>query len=312
MDSCNFKRFVNETKNTMKLMEKALEWLLKMGGRGGMSDIPSTRIKMDRAAKWLMPKVKQVTFTYETIQGVPVAWVKPVAAASKVLLYLHGGAYVTGSIETHKNLAGTLVRQAGIQALVLDYRLAPEHPYPAAMEDVVAVYRYLLENGYTSEDIAIGGDSAGGGLSVAVLLYLRDHHLPLPNCAILLCPWLDLTNTSATYQINKDIMLRKEDLDHAVRNYTAGKESITHPYVSPLYGRMKGLPPVLIHTGGRDVLQGEGMQFVASAREEGVSVEHFNEPNGIHVWHAYYPFLNHAKTANAMIADYLRKQFQNG
>ncbi|MCC6584265.1 MAG: alpha/beta hydrolase, partial [Chitinophagales bacterium] len=244
MYSCNFKRFVNEANKIMKVIEKAVELILRIGGKDSFVDIKSTRTKMNNAAKWLMPKLNNIAVEYDAVQGIPVAWMKPVGAVHKVLFYLHGGAYVVGSIETHKNLAGTIAGQANINALVVDYRLAPEHPYPAALEDAVYVYKHLLENGYHPDNIAIGGDSAGGGLTMSVLLYLRDNELQLPNCAVLLCPWLDLTNSSSTYQTNKDVMLKKEDLDSAVQMYTAGKEDIRHPYVSPLYGQLRGLPPI--------------------------------------------------------------------
>lgn len=309
MYSCNFKRFVNEANKIMKVIEKAVELILRIGGKDSFVDIKSTRTKMNNAAKWLMPKLNNIAVEYDAVQGIPVAWMKPAGAAHKVLLYLHGGAYVVGSIETHKNLAGIIAAQANINALVVDYRLAPEHPYPAALEDAVYVYKHLLEKGYHPDDIVIGGDSAGGGLTMAVLLYLRDNELQLPNSAVLLCPWLDLTNSSSTYQTNKDVMLKKEDLDSAVQMYTAGKEDIRHPYVSPLYGQLRGLPPILIHTGGRDALQGECMQFVESAMKSDVKVEHYNDPDGIHVWHAYYPFFKHAKAANKLIAAFLKKQF---
>ena len=294
----------------MKLIENIVEFILKSGASAGFSDLAKTRRRMEGGAKFFMLSVRRVELEIKNIEGVKAAWIQPENAQKKVLLYLHGGAYVSGSIHTHKNLASTLAKSAGVNALMIEYRLAPEHPYPAALEDTVTVYQYLLNNGYQPEDIAVAGDSAGGGLSLALLLYLRDHSIPLPKCSVLICPWVDLTNSSSTYETNQDVMLRKEDLDAAVSMYTAGKVDIKYPYVSPIYGDFENLCPILIHTGGRDALEGEGKQLIEYMKTSNTSCTYFHEPKGIHVWHAYHPFFPHGKKANAHIVSFLQHQFK--
>lgn len=294
----------------MTLTEHILEFILKSGAGGGFTNIHKIRRRMDNGAKFFMRHVKGVEVNISDIDGLKATHIQPEHARKKVLLYLHGGAYVCGSAHTHKNLVSTLAKSAGIQALLIDYRLAPEHPYPAAMEDAVNAYQFLLNNGYQPDDVAVAGDSAGGGLSLALMLYLRDHSIALPKCAVLICPWLDLTNSSETYQTNQDIMLKKEDLDVAVSMYTAGKIDIRHPYISPINGDFNALTPILIHTGGRDALEGEGKQLVELLKASGVPVTHFHEPTGIHVWHTYHPFIPHSKTANEHIASFLQQHLK--
>ncbi|MFN8237396.1 MAG: alpha/beta hydrolase [Chitinophagales bacterium] len=294
----------------MALTERIVEFILKTGAGGGFRDVAKVRRRMDNGARFAMPRVKGVAVKMLDIDGLRAAQLQPENAQQKVLLYLHGGAYVCGSIHTHKNLVGTLAKSAGIQALLIDYRLAPEYPYPAALEDAVKAYRYLLDSGYRPEDIAVAGDSAGGGLSLALLMFLRDQRMPLPKCAVLICPWLDLTNSSETYQTNKDVMLKKEDLDVAVSMYTTGKVDVTHPYVSPINGDFNALSDVLIHTGGRDALEGEGKRLATLLKASGIAAELFHEPKGIHVWHTYHPFFPHSKTANEHIAAFLRRQLK--
>ncbi len=294
----------------MALTERIVEFILKTGAGGGFRDVAKVRRRMDNGARFAMPRVKGVAVKMLDIDGLRAAQLQPENAQQKVLLYLHGGAYVCGSIHTHKNLVGTLAKSAGIQALLIDYRLAPEYPYPAALEDAVKAYRYLLDSGYRPEDIAVAGDSAGGGLSLALLMFLRDQRMPLPKCAVLICPWLDLTNSSETYQTNKDVMLKKEDLDVAVSMYTTGKVDVTHPYVSPINGDFNALSDVLIHTGGRDALEGEGKRLATLLKASGIAAELFHEPKGIHVWHTYHPVFPHSKTANEHIAAFLRRQLK--
>jgi len=178
------------------------------------------------------------------VRGLKAEWLVPNQAPErKVLLYLHGGAYIMGACVTHRQFVSHLARAAGVRTLLPEYRLAPEHPYPAAVDDAVGLYRALLADGYAAEDIVIAGDSAGGGLTMATLLSLRDAGDPLPAAACLLSPWLDLEGTGETMHTNarRDPWFKPEDM-RSVASYYCEQDQLRQPLVSPVYGDLSGLP----------------------------------------------------------------------
>lgn len=208
------------------------------------------------------------------------------ARPGTALLYLHGGGYAIGSVRSHRHLAADLARAAKTRALLPDYRLAPEHPYPAAVDDALAAYRHLLDSGIAANRIVIGGDSAGGGLTVATMLAARLAGLPLPAAGLLISPWLDLAGTGASLDTlkDRDPLVSRSDLDRWGSAY-AGTNSRRDPIISPLYADLKGLPPMMIHVGGDEALLDDSLRFARAAIAAGVDAHLEVWPRMVHVWH---------------------------
>ncbi len=240
--------------------------------------------------------------------GVPAEWVRPEATrVDHVVLYLHGGGYVLGSPRTHRLLVARLARACDAQGLTVDYRLGPEHPYPAAVDDAVASYRWLLETGVAPGKIVIAGDSAGGGLTAAALVALRDAGIPLPAAAVCISPWTDLTLTapSMSSKAASDPMVSRETLAPMAEAYLHGADPAT-PLASPVFAELAGLPPLLIHVGGREVLLDDATRLAERARAAGVAVTLEAWDEMIHVWHAFSPIIPEADDAVAKIGTFVR------
>ncbi len=206
--------------------------------------------------------------------GVTGDWVSmPGVATDRVLLYLHGGAYVMGSARTHRDLAARLSQAAGVRVLVPNYRLAPENPYPAAIEDATAVYGWLLTQGFKPEHIAIAGDSAGGNLAVVTLLALREASIGLPEAAILLSPWTDLTLSGESVKTRAEVdpMIKLGEASEQFAYYV-GNHDRTDPLISPIFADLRGLPPLLIHVGNDEVLLDDSVRLAERAQAAGVEV----------------------------------------
>jgi phosphinothricin tripeptide acetyl hydrolase len=238
----------------------------------------------------LVPPDPGAVVSEAVLGGRPALDARPpdVAEPGRTILYLHGGGYAIGSPVSHRSLATHLAVAASARVILLDYRLAPEHPFPAAVEDAVAAYRTLLDGGVAPSALAIAGDSAGGGLTVATLLALRDAGLPMPACAVCLSPWADLTQSGATIETkaDEDPMVRKIDLDSWADAYLGDHEP-KDPLASPVFGDLAGLPPLLVHVGSREVLLDDAQRLVARAREAGVDVTLHVGEELIHVWHQF-------------------------
>jgi len=243
------------------------------------------------------------------VNGLPAEWIAaPNASKERVLLYLHGGGYAIGSINTHRDLASRLSRATGVRCLLIGYRLAPEHPHPAAVEDSVAAYRWLLARGTRPEKIVIGGDSAGGGLTVATLVALRDAGEPLPAAAVCLSPWVDLEGTgeSMTTKADIDPMVQSEGIQTMAKAYLGDKDPRT-PLASPLYADLRGLPPMLIHVGTAEVLLDDSTRLAERARAAGVDVSLEPWEDMIHVWHYFASMLPEGRQAIERIGEFVRR-----
>ncbi len=249
-----------------------------------------------------------------TANGVPAEWsAAPGADTSRALLYLHGGGYVSGSIASHRHMVAEAARQAGIRALSLGYRLAPEDPFPSAIEDAVAGYRFLLDQGFAPARIAIGGDSAGGGLTLATLLSLREEGLPLPACAWLVSPWTDLEQSgeSMTTLAGVDPMIQPPYLDEIARAYLNGAEPRT-PLASPLHAELRGLPPLLVQVGAAETLLDDSVRLAGRAGAADVAVTLEVWPEMIHVWHLFFPQLGAGRRALVSAGRFLREGLGGG
>ncbi len=239
--------------------------------------------------------------------------VPPAVDEGFATLFLHGGGYVYGSLESHGGMAAELARAARCTVYQLDYRLAPEHPYPAALEDACAAYRWLRQKGYGADAIALAGDSAGGGLVMATLLALRDAGDALPAAAVCISPWVDLTGTGESWQSRQalDPMIDKPLVDKLARLY-AGGASLTDPLISPIHGDFTGLPPLLIQVGEREVLFSEAETLAARAGAAGVAVAFEEWPGMIHVWHLYHPRLKEGRDAIDRVGAFIIENTRGG
>src|SRR6202050_2503340 len=241
--------------------------------------------------------------------GVKAEWVTaPGAESTRAILYLHGGGYVIGSINTHRALAGRLSRAAKARVLLIDYRLAPEHPFPAAVDDSVAAYRWMLAQGLKPTRIAVAGDSAGGGLTAATLVAIRDAKLPVPAAGALLSPWVDLEGIgeSMTTKDAADPMVHKDGLVGMAKAYLAGKNPRT-PLAAPLYADLKGLPPLLIQVGEAETLLDDSTRLNDRAKAAGVSTKLEVWPDMIHVWQLFASFLPEGQQAVDGIGAFIKE-----
>jgi acetyl esterase/lipase len=233
----------------------------------------------------------------------------PGAAADRAVLYLHGGGYVIGSINTHRALGASVSRAAKARVLLIDYRLAPEHPHPAAVEDAVCAYRFLLQQGLSPKRIALAGDSAGGGLVVATLVALRDAGEKLPAAGVCLSPWIDLECLGESMKTKSavDPMVQKDGALQLAALYLGGKSPRT-PLAAPLYADLSGLPPLLIQVGTAETLLDDASRLAERARKAGVNVTYDPWEEMIHVWQLFAPMLDEGKQAIEKFGAFIQEQ----
>ena len=235
-------------------------------------------------------------------------WVRPRAAhPTRVLLYLHGGGYVTGSLNTHRSLVGRLAQGCGLAALAIDYRKAPAHPFPAALDDARRAYRWLLRQGHRPEDVVLAGDSAGGGLVLSLLLSLRDAGQPLPAAAVALSPWTDLVlPINVLRRVAREESLLLEALQ--IRNWGglyAKNTPLAHPLISPALAELAGLPPLLLQVSDAEVLYDDVLRFAAKARTAGVPVTVQVFEGLVHWWHLFWRLVPEGRQALDQVAGFV-------
>lgn len=243
------------------------------------------------------------------VDGVPSEWVTaPGADPTKAVLYLHGGGYAIGSIATHRALGANISHTVGARVLLIDYRLAPEHPHPAAVDDAVTAWRWLLKQGLDPKRMAISGDSAGGGLTFATLIALRDAGDPLPACAVPISPWTELeaVSDSWTTRAEADPMVHAAGLKLMADWYLNGQDART-PLAAPLHADLSGLPPIFVQVGDAEVLLDDATRIVERAKAAGVDATCEVIPDGIHVLHAFAPLVPEATAAVDRLAAFMRQ-----
>lgn len=270
-------------------------------------DIASMREAMN-AMLGAAPPPEDLSFEPVDAGGVPAEWSSIVGRADsgRVVIYFHGGAYALGSVGTHRNLVAHIARRTGAHVLNVDYRLAPEHPFPAAVDDALAAYRFVLASGVPAGKIALAGDSAGGGLTAACLVALRDAGDPIPGAAVCISPWLDLSLSFPSWESKADVdpMLARDQIQLCANAYMDGADPKT-PTVSPVFAELGGLPPLLVQVGTAEVLLDEAVEFAKRAEEAKVDTTLEVAQDMIHVWHAFADLLPEGRDALDTLAAFL-------
>lgn len=284
------------------------------GIRAHLSTLPPMRELTVEEAREMYDKAKYVFALPEGVEtardeigGVPAEVVTPSAHGAGTFLYFHGGGYAIGSSVSHRHLVAALAVASRTRAVALDYRLAPENPFPAAVDDALAGYRGLLDAGTAAPSIVLGGDSAGGGLTVATLLAIRDAGLPLPAAAVCISPWADLTNEAQSYRTHadRDPLVFPEDIDRWGGAYLAGADPRT-PLASPLHADLSGLPPLLIQVGSEEVLLDDSRVLAERCKAAGVDATLEVWDDMIHVWHWFGEYLDEAAQAVERVGEFVR------
>lgn len=268
------------------------------------TEIPEARVLYDKMGPPIAADIKTEELE---IGGMPAQLLTPPEAdADRALLFLHGGGYVYGSLASHGGMVAEIARASRCVALSIQYRLAPEHPFPAALDDACAAHEWLLRRGFKPEKLAIVGDSAGGGLVMSTLVTLRDKGRPLPGVTVCISPWVDLESKGESWTTRQklDPMLDRPLVDLLSGLYMNGKDRAL-PVVSTIHADLRGLPPMLIQVGEREVLFSEAELLAAKARAAGVDVTFEEWKEMVHVWHLYYTMLGAGREAMTRVGEFV-------
>ena len=276
-----------------------------LSDRSGELNVEKDRRELEAFAQTFKP-LRPIECTPVDVNNIPAEWIKPQGISTeRVILYIHGGSFNSGSIISHRPLAANIAIACKVRALIIDYRLAPEHSYPCALQDSLAAYEWLLASGVPAENIAVMGDSAGGTLTLTLLIQLRDLGKPLPALAVCLCPATDMTLSGESWERNrkKDIMLDKRNIRTSGEIYMRDADPRS-PLVSPLFADLHGLPPILIQVGSDEVLLSDATRFAEKAKEAGVPVTLEVWDGMQHVWQYTASFLPEARQAIRKIGKF--------
>lgn len=271
--------------------------------------LPGLRKEIEKGAGFFGKLPKGFEMEEIDVQGMHAEWIiPPNANKNKAILYFHGGGYAIGSCLAHRGITAKFVQGSGIRALQFDYRLAPEHPFPAALDDSVSAYRCLLDQKLEARNIVFAGDSAGGGLCLATLLALKEQSLPLPAGTIALSPWTDVTNSGESWKTNAHVdSLTWKESQILFSRFYAGRRNPADPLISPLFGDLTDLPPLLIFVGGHEMMLSDSTRFAKKARNAGVDVTLRIGEGLFHCYPACSPLFPEARLAMAEISDFIRK-----
>jgi monoterpene epsilon-lactone hydrolase len=288
---------------------ETLDAILRQSAFPAGSDVSEQRRQL-RELLSAQPLPGDITVTAAALGGVPTAEITVAGVEPRhVVLYFHGGVYVMGDAFLAADLASQVGRRTRAKVISVDYRLAPEHPYPAAVDDALAAYKALLDNGIAPSDIVFAGESAGGGLAIATLVNARDHRLPLPAAAFVMSPYADLTLAGSTLETKgkADPLLSREALQARVPDYTAGQDAAL-PLISPLFADLSGLPPLIIQAGTHEVLLDDALRLARRAATADVAVTLDVTPGVPHVFQAYHQILDEAAAALDRAGQFLSAQ----
>jgi len=268
---------------------------------------PELRVAYDKLCD-VTPPAPGSTFSQETANGVRVEiGITPGATSERTILFFHGGGYVVGSLASHRGMVSLLGEAAGMRTVAVDYRLAPEHLYPAAVDDALSAYRWLLDGGTAPGSIAVCGDSAGGGLTLAMLLRARDERLPMPAAAALFSPFVDLTGSGASlHEKAPEDVIVTPDIVHAMGRAYHPTGEHKNPYISPLFADLRRFPPLFIQVGTAECLFDDSLRLARHAGAAGVAVELKIWPRLPHVWQIFAAELDEGAQSLADAGRYIR------
>lgn len=270
------------------------------------TSIPAFRELCEKGANRMMKIPEGTELVPDDIAGIPAEWIHPAGApANKVIMYVHGGGYVSGSCNDHRSFVSGLAGSCGFTTLQYEYRLAPEHPYPAALDDSLLVYCYLLKKGFLPGNILLAGESAGGGLLLALLLALKDKGKPMPAAALAISPWTDLSCSADSYHTKNRVSAAPRDSWLVFSKHYAGSHNVNDPYLSPLFGELKGLPPLYINAAVDDELYDDGAEFARRAKEAGNTVTFVAGKGMLHCYPLLSPHFREAREAMDGMATFI-------
>lgn len=290
------------------------KWIVGLGTRFAFNErtpLPALRKIIDQIGLIARPAPGS-ELQEGAIDNIPFDfWTPPRLEPGRLIIYSHGGGYTMFSRRTHRGLASRLAQELEAQAIVYDYRLAPEHKFPAAIDDAMQVYKHVLSLGYDPKNIIFAGDSAGGGITFGLMLAARDAGLPLPGLAIGLSPWVDMTASGFSMRENaeKDVMLKPAGIAKFALKYLESGQDPKHAYASPLFADLKGLPPVMLQAAGDEILRDDSVRLAAALREAGVKVELDVWPGLFHVFEFAWRWLPQAEEGIVKIGDFARRHF---
>jgi monoterpene epsilon-lactone hydrolase len=272
------------------------------------TSIDDFRRKCEQGAARYQKIPDGIVIERDNIKGINAEWIIPNGAKQeKIILYVHGGGYVSGSCSDHRGFVSKFANKCGVTNLLYEYRLAPEHPFPAALDDSITVYSELLNRGKKPEDIIIAGESAGGGLALAILLGLKEHKIKLPAAAVAISPWTDLTCSGNSYRSKNSVSIAPLNSWSVFSKYYTGTNHADHPFISPLYGDLKELPPIFINSGEDDELFDDGEKFYLKAQAAGVDVTFKAGEGMVHCYPLLAPMFKEAVVAMDEICEFINK-----
>ncbi|SDE38238.1 alpha/beta hydrolase [Sporomusa acidovorans] len=287
------------------------QWRKKIIDWSQYEAILNFRKEVEAGAERFGKVPKNIVISPVNIDGLYAEWLIPEGVAKdKIMLYFHGGGYVCGSCKSHRSITSKFVTGSQTGALLFDYRLAPEHPYPAGLEDALKAYRWLLDGGIEPSSIVFVGDSGGGGLLLGTLLALRDQDTPLPAAAVACSPVTDLKCAGESHRTKAKLCLSPEGMALAIARHYAGDKGYEIPYASPLYAELHGLPPLLIYVGEDEILRDDSTQFAAKAKAEGVDVTLRVGEGMFHCYPATAPLFPEATEAMKEICTFIRRMLK--
>ena len=275
------------------------------------SSIEAFRELCEKGATRYAKIPSQIAIRPLTIETIPAEWLIPENSnPEKLILYVHGGGYVSGSCSDHRGFVSKFAKNAGVTTLIYEYRLAPEHPFPAAIDDSLKVYRWLLGEGYQPENILFAGESAGGGLSLALLLAIRQQQLPMPVAAVAISPWTDLSCSGESYRTKNKWSLAPLNSWTVFSAHYRENQSAENPLISPLFGELKELPPLFINSGTDDELYDDGRRFAEKAMAAGVDVTFRAGTGQVHCYPLLAPMFPEATEAMNELIGFIRKHLK--
>lgn len=275
------------------------------------TSIDGFRERCEKSASRYAKIPSGITIQQQTIEGINSEWLVPDGVdREKVILYVHGGGYVAGSCSDHRSIISKFAKNTMVTNLVYEYRLAPEHPYPAALDDSVKMYQWLLATGYQPENIVIAGESAGGGLCLAILLALKERNIAFPTAAVAISPWTDLTCSSDSYTTKNKVSPAPLNSWFVFSKHYAGNNEANQPLISPLFGNLKGLPALFISAGVDDELFDDGEKFYLKAKDAGVNITFRKGIGMIHCYPLLAPMFPEATEAMDEIVSFIKQHLK--